>query len=342
MKNIRPFSGYLLLIILPVLLHASNGGGLNPTIINGNVILCPGEQVTLETQEYDTYQWYKNGNIIPGAVFQTLVVGYNDAGYNFTVFVTQGAQSAMSPSILVDGWLFNPLVVSNYGQGFWFTPGVGWELCEYHELFFEVMLPYHNNVQWYRNGVPIFGANSPVYGVQETGVYAVSGSPELCPNYVQYSIDLPVIVHVAPLPVITQIADTLYTSVFPGQWYAGDDIIPGATGQYLIPDTTAWYSFEFTDSHGCKKMSEAYYYVWDPLGLPTENALKKPQISLKDDLLTIRFAPEMEYRIFSISGAVLLEGETISSPVNVSSLGKGLFIIQLFGNEAIYFMKFMR
>jgi hypothetical protein len=342
MKNLRIFTGYLLLIILPGLVYASNGG-LNPTIINGNVILCPGEQLTLETQQYDSYQWYKDGAIIPGATQQTHTVSYsNDVGSSFSVFVTQGSQSAMSPSILVDGWLFNPLVVSNYGQGFWFTPGVGWEMCEYHELYFEVMLPYNTNIQWYRNGVPIFGANSPVYRVQETGVYAVSGSPELCPNYVQYGIDLPVIVHVPPLPVITQVADTLFTSVFPGQWFAGDEPIPGATGQYLIPDTTAWYSFEYTDTNGCKKMSESYYYIWDPLGMPSENQSIGPQIIVKDDLLTIRSVADMEYRIFSISGAVLMEGETVSSPVSVSALGKGLFIIQLTGNEASYFMKFIR
>jgi len=336
------FSWLALLAILAMLFKPVTVlGQLNPTIINGNVILCPGEQVTLETQEYDTYQWYKNGNIIPDAVFQTHVVSYNDAGYNFSVFVTLGAQSAMSPSILVDGWVFIPLVVSNYGQGFWFA-GDGWELCEYHQLFFEVMMPYNTNIQWYRNEVPIFGANSSVYRVQQTGVYAVSASPELCPNYVQYSVDLPVFVHVVPLPVITQIADTLYTSEFPGQWYAGDDPIPGETGQYLIPDTTGWYSFEFTDAHGCKKMSEVYYYVWDPLGMPSENALKKPQIIVKDDWLTIRFAAEMEYRIFSITGAVLLQGKTGSSPVRVSGLEKGLYIIHLSGNEANYFMKFMR
>ncbi len=233
---------------------------LNPAITNGNVILCPDSQETLSTQVYDTYQWYKNGTLIPGATQQThLVTYYNDAGSTFSVFVTLGGQSAMSPSVLVDGYMFLPLVVSSYGQGHWYS-GSGWEMCEYHELFFEVMLPYNTNVQWFRNGIPISGANGTVYRVMQSGVYSVCGSPAICPDYNQCSIELPVTVHIPPLPVINRSGDTLYTSVYPGQWFAGTSAIPGATGQFLVPGETGWYSFEFTDVHGCKKLSEPFYY----------------------------------------------------------------------------------
>jgi hypothetical protein len=317
-------------------------GQPNPTIINGNVILCPNGQETLATQEYDSYQWYKNGNMMPGATQQTHVVTYyEDVGSSFSVFVTQGAQSAMSPSILVDGWLFNPLVVSNYGQGFWFT-GDGWEMCEYNELFFEVMLPYNTNIQWYRNGVPIFGANHPVYRVLETGVYAVSGSPELCPGYVQYSIDLPVIVHIPPLPVITQSADTLLTSIFPGQWYAGDDLIPGATGEYLVPDTTGWYGFEYTDTFGCKKMSEPYFYEWNPLGVPGQNGNRPPIIQVVANILFVYGQAAAEYEIYSITGSLIEKGKLSQQQINISQLSPGFYLIRFFDPDQNHVMKFAR
>ena len=344
MSNLRLFTGYLLLIILPVILHAANGGSINPTIINGNVILCPGEQVTLATQEYDTYQWYKDGNMIPGATQQTHVVGYsNDVGSNFSVSVMQGTQSAMSPSILVDGWLFNPLVVSNYGQGFWFT-GDGWEMCEYHELFFEVMLPYHTNIQWYKNGIPIFGANHPVYRILETGVYAVSGSPEICPDYVQYSIDLPVIVHVPPKPAISQSADTLFSSVFPGQWYADGDPIPGATGQYLIPDTTGWYSFEFTDVHGCKKMSNPFFYEWDPVGITVQPVDFIPSARVFGNNLIINSQIEADYEIYSITGSMLAKGKLNLNQhqINISQLTSGIYLIRIMNESNYHVLKFAR
>lgn len=49
---------------------------LNPTIINGDVMMCPEETDTLFTQEFDTYQWYKGGTPIPGANDQSLVIDY--------------------------------------------------------------------------------------------------------------------------------------------------------------------------------------------------------------------------------------------------------------------------
>jgi uncharacterized protein (TIGR02145 family) len=288
-KNYYPIVSILALLL--ILISASKpvlANSPNPTIINGNVILCPGGQETLITQEYDTYQWYKNGNLIPGATQQTHVITYfQDLGSNFSVFVTQGAQSAMSPSIFVDGYMFLPLVVSSYGQGYWFT-GDGWEMCEYHELFFEVMSPYNTNIQWYRNGMPIPGANSSIFQVDQTGAYTVSGAPAICPDYVQYSLPLPVIVHVPPTPIITQSSDTLFTSVFPGQWYFGENPLPGATGQFLVPETVGWYSFEFTDENACKKMSEPYYFEF-PVALVPGDSNCDGIVNVLDVLTTINY-----------------------------------------------------
>ncbi len=237
-----------------------HGLRLNPTIINGNVLLCPDEEETLATQEYDTYQWYKDGSVIPGATGQTHTINYyDDVLSTFSVYVTLGDESAMSPTIFVDGWTFLPVVVMSYGDGFWFDDEA-WQLCEHHELFFEIMLPYTTHIQWYRDGMPIPDANNSVYQPDQTGVYTVSGAPAVCPDYVQYSLPLSVIVHTAPTPVISQQENTLYASIFPGQWYAGDDPIPGATGETFIPGEEGWYSFKYTDANGCYSMSEPWYF----------------------------------------------------------------------------------
>ncbi len=233
---------------------------LNPTIINGNVILCPEGTEALMTQEYDTYQWHKDGSPVPGANEQTFVIDYfNYVGSSISVFVTLGDESAMSPTIFVDGYMFLPVVVSSYGSGFWFEDDE-WHMCEYHELFFEIMLPYTTHIQWYRDGQAIPDATQSIYQVEQTGEYYVSGAPAVCPDYVQYSLPLSVVVYSPPLPVITQVDVQLQTSVFPGQWYFGDAPIPGATGQFITPGEEGWYSFEFTDDQGCSKMSDPYLY----------------------------------------------------------------------------------
>lgn len=302
---------------------------LNPTIINGDVILCPGGTETLLTQEYDTYQWYKNGNPVNGATNQSHTVNYSaDVGANFSVYVTQGDESAMSPSILVDGYVFMSIVVSSYGQGYWYA-GDGWEMCGDDELFFEVMSPYTNNVQWFRNGNPIEGANNPIYQVDQTGVYTVRGSPSLCPDYVQYSIGLPVEVHQPPQPEITQQADTLITSLFPGQWYAGLLPIPGATGQFLVPESNGYYSFRYTDENGCTSMSEAYYYEWDPVGLGQADDLDIIDIQLIDNKLYFKNAFGYHFRIYNLSGIRLLAGNVGEEALDLSGWATGLYLVHL-------------
>jgi hypothetical protein len=334
------------ILILALLLFAVNhtpvsAQSLNPTIINGNVILCPGENETLSTQVYDAYQWLKNGSPVPGAIFQNHVVNYyEDAGYNFSVQVTQGGQSATSPSVLVDGWVFLPLNVSNYGSGFWFVPG-GWQMCEYHELFFQVMMPYNTGIQWYRNGTAIPGANSNVYQVTETGTYTVSASPATCPNYVQYSIPLPVVVHVPPTPVIAQSADTLFTSVFPGQWYAGDNIIPGATGPFIAPQNEGWYSFLFTDENGCSSMSEPFYFEFSSVGIPENGQSPPPSAFIIGNKVLFRQAAGMEYFIFSLSGMLMQHGDT-GSPADISRLSAGIYVLKLTGAGATQTIRLLK
>ncbi len=306
---------------------------LNPTIINGNVILCPGGTEVLETQEYDTYQWYKDGNPISGATQQThLVSYYADAGSNISVFVTQGDQSAMSPSILVDGWVFSPLVVSSYGSGYWFN-GNEWEMCPQHELFFEVMGPYTNNVQWFRDGVPIEGANSPVYSVDKSGIYAVHGSPSLCPDYVQYSIDLPVIVHTPPQPVISQSQDTLFTSHYPGQWYSGFMPLPGETGAFLVPASNGWYSFKYIDGNGCESTSDAFYFEWDPVGNSRLGTLPAPSVRTDGRGIVIVNAVEMHFNVFAVTGVKIAEGQIHSKNQSVELPLPGMYIVRLHDDD---------
>lgn len=331
MKNTNHAKQALSLILLLAISFYSLsafGGRLDPTIINGDVILCPNEQDTLFTQTFDTYQWHKNGSPVSGATEPFYVVDYYaDAGANFSVYVTQGDQSAMSPSILVDGYVFLPITVSSYGQGYWFT-GDGWEMCKEHELFFEVMSPYTHNVQWFRDGNPIEGAVNVVYQVDETGVYTVRGSPSLCPDYTQFSIGLPVIVHKPPQPMITQLEDTLFTSLYPGQWYFGLMPLPGETGEYLIPEENGWYSFRYTDGNGCISISDSYFYEWDPVGL-YEGYLEAVTIEVSGNQLFVDSGENAYYQIYNLKGMLVQQGRVQDGVINISSFTTGLYVIQL-------------
>jgi hypothetical protein len=327
----------LLLIVTLILAHSVYPSGLqlNPTIINGDVMLCPDGTELLETQIYDTYQWYKNGTPISGATDQTYTVSTADVLSNFSVEVTLGNQTAMSPSIFVDGYVFIPPVVSIYGSGYWGH----WEMCEYHELYFELLMPYNTNIQWFKDGQPIPGANSPVYEVSETGVYRAEGAPDTCPDYMQSSMPLSVIIHIPPKPVITQVQDTLFTSVYPGQWYAGNNPIAGATGEYYVPQSPGYYSFEYTDPNGCIKMSDRYYFTFSTLSIEIPRAEpEKPVISKKENHLHISGGEGYMYRIYNVQGADMLSGTITGEYLNISFLTDGFYIMHLQqnGNKVIH------
>ncbi|MEI7979909.1 MAG: hypothetical protein WCI53_13760, partial [Bacteroidota bacterium] len=74
----------------------------NPTVLNGNVSLCPLQADTLSTEPANSYQWYKNGNPIIGANQQTLIINQlQDAGASFLVVSTINNCSEPSPAVQV-------------------------------------------------------------------------------------------------------------------------------------------------------------------------------------------------------------------------------------------------
>ena len=78
-----------------------------PTITPVDLILRPGESALLSTQEYDSYQWFRDEQPVDGVTQPTLAVDYfTDSGYCLTVLAEQDACSELSTPVLVQGWVF--------------------------------------------------------------------------------------------------------------------------------------------------------------------------------------------------------------------------------------------
>ena len=160
----------------------------DPTITPNNLIMCPNGVDTLWTQEYDAYEWHKDGNPISGANEQFLVVDFfNYVGSSISVNATDSGCAEFSPAVLVDGWAFLlPFVITTGDYTF---NGAAYEVCLGDTIFFELGLPYNTNIEWTANGVPINGETDQVLALTSdvtTGVvnYNVCGSPSECPEYV--------------------------------------------------------------------------------------------------------------------------------------------------------------
>ncbi len=159
----------------------------DPTVTPNDLTLCPNSFDTLWTEVYESYQWYDDGNIIPGATNQFLVV--DDANYllsNISVEATSSGCTEMSPSVLVDGWAFLPAFVTNGGN--YAFNGSNYEVCLNDTITFE--FSFDSNIEWTADAIPIPGETNQLIEITSstpTGVvnYGVCGSPSICPNYIQ-------------------------------------------------------------------------------------------------------------------------------------------------------------
>ena len=163
---------------------------LNPTI-SGDNILCPEGTGTLTTETFETYQWYRryfgsaDTELIPGATSQTLLMdAYNYSASYMSVEVTENGTTELSPEYFVDGWAFLPVTVMTIGD---FTLGNNGEavICTGDTLYFEIMSPYTTNIVWTESGIPIPDETNQLLAVTTTGTYHVSGSPGVCPDFIQ-------------------------------------------------------------------------------------------------------------------------------------------------------------
>src|SRR5690606_4765780 len=73
-----------------------------------------------------------------------------------------------------------------------------WMICDESTITCELNSPYDSNIQWYRDGEAIEGANEITYVITEPGSYYVEAAPEYCSNAVSNTSGTPVVVTMNP------------------------------------------------------------------------------------------------------------------------------------------------
>ncbi|WP_118950604.1 T9SS type A sorting domain-containing protein [Taibaiella helva] len=306
-------------------------------IIPENPILCPGALDTLSVDSGSNFEWYKDGVMIPGATAQELPVSQvADAGSWFHVTATVMGCNTRSDSVLVDSWVFAPISVSSSGN---FTTGENGEaiLCTGDTLFLEVLSPYTESVQWFRNGTAIPGANSSTFTALIPGEYTVEAAPMQCPDFLQNNFGLPLTVAFRPQPdqpVIVQTGSQL--SVSPSvptvtyQWYKDGELVPGATGATYDPaGVTGSYTVKATDGSGCSNLSAAFNYnttaIHDPNGIASHIQVYPNPAK---ETVFIQSPVKLSLLLLGADGAKVMEQRSGSS-LDISRLPAGLYILEL-------------
>ena len=199
---------------LPIVVGQNPDCGSNeptPVVIAGNTMLCPNTNGTASITNnvtYDTYQWYykywfteDEFVAIDGATAASFT--YDWYTYDqavFKVVVTLGDQTYESNTIQIDSYNWASLTFSiSYSENVipdneTFT----YLICDGDTVTNTLNSPYDSNIQWYRDGEPIEGANEITYVITEPGSYHVVAAPAVCPNSTSSTATAPVVVAMNP------------------------------------------------------------------------------------------------------------------------------------------------
>lgn len=311
----------------------------DPLITPNDLILCPGESDTLFTQTADAYQWYREGVQIEGATDSFLIVNhFLDAGFSFSVESTLSGCTEMSPEVLVDGWVFLPLTVSTQGN---LNP-----ICAGDTLILEVLPPFTNNVQWMFNSNPVEGGTTSILEISETGIYSVTASTDVCPDYSETSLNLEYIFQPRPQPVINyfSVSNTLSADVQAASyvWMLEGEVIEGANTQIITPSAEGNYTVTAVYGSGCSNTSEPYFY--ESVGIretPGNSVFVYPNPAY--DRIFIKSDAPCSIRIFDLSGREFLSAAVSGeNSIRIENLDSGIYLLVMQNkNETEIFRKML-
>ena len=294
---------------------------LFPTITPETPILCPNGSDELTTGAFDTYQWYKNGAPISGANSQTLpLTSADDAGSWFKVAVGLDSCSAISDSVLVDGYVFLLPYIINEGD----APNLIGDnseqiYCQGDDPLLVLGAPYDTNVQWFNSGTPIPGANSPSYAVTGSGSYSVEGAPAVCPDFIQNAgVSVVMDFHPYIQPTIVQSGILLCPEPegISSQWYYNGSPVAGLD-QCVIPIDAGNYTVFVDYGDSCSVLSAPFTVVG--LAEHTRSELKASPVPT-NDRVTITWTqcgPLPDWRVIDVTGRIVRSGMTAPSPLTI-------------------------
>ncbi|WP_157262982.1 hypothetical protein [Pedobacter steynii] len=199
---------------------------------------CFGGSVLLTSSSATGNQWYKDGNLIPGAT--NLIYLANVSG-KYKVIVT--LNSCISPASLETEVTVNPIPEKPI-----ITASTSTEFCFGGNVLLTSSAATGN--QWYKDGNLIPGATNPIYLANTSGKYKVIVTLVGCSS--PASLETEVKVNPIPeKPTISASTSTefcfggsvlLSSSALNGnQWYKDEELIQGATNPTYLADASGKY-----------------------------------------------------------------------------------------------------
>jgi hypothetical protein len=184
--------------------------GFDPTI-TGNALMCDeSSTLTLSTQTYDSYQWYRrewhwedpNPNpwvAVDGATNQTITVTGSDLLFEFKVAATLGGCTEESPLELIDGYVYGlPFMITTFEEGTYEQIDFAeYNVCSGASVRFENGYSIYGHHTWFKcmpSDIPpdpadsciIAGENGLTYTATGDGNYGFYACTSYCPNQCEF------------------------------------------------------------------------------------------------------------------------------------------------------------
>jgi hypothetical protein len=284
----------------------------------GSPTFCSGKSVLLRTYAGAgyTYQWKRNGAIIPNATTATLTATLPGV---YTVIATnaQGCSVTSAPVTVVVNSL--PISAVIVGGPLTFCAGKSVQLKAYAGAGY--------SYQWKKSGVNIQGATSASYLATASGVYTVVVTNASGCSITSTSTT--VVVNPLPVATITPAGPITFTQggnillkapISTGssyQWKKNGVIIPGQTLATYTAITTGNYSVTITNANLCQITSNAVQVTVNPA--PSNTALLKSIPSAESN-------PLDQGEFIKLYPSPLRQGEELNIEWKLNEVGSGVHV----------------
>ncbi len=288
------------------------------TQAQGPTTFCTGDSVRLQVNAPSSYsyQWYKNGTIIAGAL-QASYKATQSGTYTCELHMgncvgtSTAQQIQVVPAPIASISTPNTTVICN-GQGALLqaTTGVGY------------------TYQWTMNGFDIAGATNPTYTATIGSYYTVKVSNGYC---ARTSSPITITVNTAPVAIIHWNGTQLFSpiSFYSYQWYFNGVLIPGATGQYYTPTQAGLYYVMVGNENGCKSLSPNYNLLTLSI-----NSLNTPSLSIYPNpttgMLQVAEFKEGALYVYNAMGQLIIQ--QTEPLIDLSKQANGIYQIRAYNS----------
>jgi len=299
--------------------------------LSGPRVFCAGGSVTLSaiTGSGLSWQWYKSGTLITGAVASSYVAAAS-GGYRvrITNMITGCTDLTHADTVVtaLGSAVVMPLTPTKFCWG-------GSSLLSTNCSSVGSLITY----QWFINGLTIPGATAGTYSADASGAYSCKITvPASC---TQLTSEISVSEMPLPDPIITRSGSVLRAQNYyiAYQWYKDLVAIPGATSYSMTPTGYGNYKVRVTDTNGCQSVSANY--VHNSGGITT-GIINTSYDAIRiypnpaNETLYIDGANDLRIVIFSMDGKVLID-KLNSERIDVRDLADGVYILSVIDSDGM-------